>query len=110
MDTTSFVRTLELEECCDFPSPASGSGICHANETREGFVDAGSVVCFNSNVQLQQRDDVLESTLLAQLAANKKYDRFTDSNEWYKFYDKVMTEIGWRVQSFKVPLKRNFCM
>jgi len=88
MDTTSFLKTLELEECYAFPSPAYGSGIFHASETREGFVDTGSVVCFNSNVQLQQRDDVLESTLLAQLAANKKYDRFTDSTEWYKFHDK----------------------
>lgn len=42
-------------------------------------MDAGSVVCFNSKVQLQRRDD--------------------DSIEWYKFYDKVMTDIGWRVQS-----------
>lgn len=71
MDSMSFVRALELEEYCAFPSPAYGSGIFHANETREGFVDAGSVVCFSSNVQLQQRDDVLESTLLAQLAAKK---------------------------------------
>lgn len=102
MDATSFVRTLQLEECCDLPSPASaGSGIVHASETRAGFVDAGSVVCFNSNIQLQQRDDVLESSLLAQLAANKQYDRFTDFNEWYKFYDKAMAEIGWRVQSFE---------
>ena len=101
MDTTSFVRTLELEECCDNPSPVCWSGIFHANETREGFVDAGSVVCFASDVQLQQRDDVLESTLLAQLAANKKYDRFSSPNDWYKFYDKVMAEIGWRVQSFQ---------
>ena len=98
MDTTSFLRTLELEECYTFPLPAYGSGIFHASETREGFVDTGSVVCFNSNVQLQQRD-VLESTLLAQLAANKKYDRFTDSTEWYKFYDKVIADIGRRVQS-----------
>ena len=34
MDTTSFVRALEPEECCDFPSPVYGSGIFHANETR----------------------------------------------------------------------------
>lgn len=39
--------------------------------------------------------------MLAQLAANKKYDRFTQAEDWYKFYTDVLGNIGWVMQSLK---------
>ncbi len=100
MDSTNLVRTLELDEHYTLQSPAE-SGVSTANGFREGFVDAGSLVCFNANVHPQQKYDVLESTLVAQLAANKEYNRFTDSSNWYKCYNKVMAEVGWLTQGFE---------
>lgn len=88
----------EPDECCNFP--VYGSGVLTANGIREGFVDAGSLVCFNSKVYRQHIDDVLESTLIAQLAANKKYDRFTDSHHWYKAYSETISQVGWLTQRF----------
>jgi hypothetical protein len=39
--------------------------------------------------------------LLAQLAANKKYDREKETENWYKFYRSVLENVGWVVGSFE---------
>lgn len=65
-----------------------------------GYVVDGSMVSFVANLDPQFQSDVLNSTLLAQLAANKKYDRETNTVEWYKFYRNVLENVGWVVQSF----------
>ena len=73
-----------------------------------GFVDAGSVLCFSSEhvINVQQKKDVLNSSLLlSQLAANKRYNRFTDPCDWCAYYRKVASQIGWVTQSFK-PFER----
>lgn len=42
----------------------------------------------------------MNSTLLAQLAANKKFDRETDTANWYSEYANVLETVGWVVTSF----------
>jgi hypothetical protein len=42
----------------------------------------------------------LNSTLLAQLAANKKYDREVQTQDWYKYYQSVLEPLGWVIQAF----------
>ena len=71
------------------------------------FVDAGSLVCFSSKLVIneQQKKDVLNSILLSQLAADKKFNRFTDPSDWYAIYRKMASQIGWITQSFK-PFER----
>lgn len=64
------------------------------------YVDDGSLVSFVSNLKATQKQDVLDSTLLAQLAANKHAVRFEDTEGWYKFYVNVMENVGWVIQSF----------
>ena len=49
----------------------------------------------------QQKQDVLYSTLLAQLAASKKYDRFIDPDKWYNVHIDVLRNVGWVLQDFK---------
>ena len=49
---------------------------------------------FTENLSGQNKEDVLNSTLLAQLAANKKYDRKSQHDEWYMFYMKVLENVG----------------
>ena len=66
----------------------------------DAYVDGSSVVSFVGNVDSTARSDVLNSTLLAQLVANKKYDRFEDTKNWYKMYVSVLEKVGWVIQDF----------
>ncbi|KAJ8469586.1 hypothetical protein ONZ51_g8885 [Trametes cubensis] len=47
-------------------------------------------------------DDVINSTLLAQLAADKKYPGrpMNKMKEWYDSYRDVLAQVGWAVQQF----------
>jgi hypothetical protein len=63
-------------------------------------VDGGSVVSFVGMVDGSMREDVLNSTLLAQLAANKKWDKLKKSEDWYKEYVGVLEHLGWVAQAF----------
>lgn len=62
---------------------------------RSAYVAAASVVAFADGVGGQQKEDLLNSTLLAQLAANKKHDREKDAINWYRFYRSVLQHLGW---------------
>ncbi|WP_284620749.1 hypothetical protein [Aquabacterium humicola] len=64
----------------------------------EGFVEKGSLVSFVAGVSPQNRDDVLNSTLLAQLAADKQCDREADAMNWYKAYTTVLGKVGWTIE------------
>ena len=44
---------------------------------------------------------MLNSTLFAQLAANKKHDRQNETTDWYNYYKYVLETVGWNVQSFE---------
>ena len=105
MNSVRDVNLLEREEYSALsPSSteASGALLYLLDGKCEVFVNAGSLIFFSSCVKGQQKQDILNSSLLAQLAANKKYDRFNDNENWYKFYSKVMGQLGWvMTQGFK---------
>lgn len=123
IERRSFLSSLELKEHSVFPSAptfaARSAGLKGANVALEAvadsarplstptegkpeaYVDNGSLVSFVNNVPDQQRVDVLNSSLLAQLAANKKHDPYNDTENWFKFYAKVMKNIGWVIQDFE---------
>ena len=88
----SFVRSLELE---DYLGGFHDNGPVAGSPKSEGLVDAGSLIAFTAHWNIQQKEDVLNSTgtLLSQLAANKKYDRFSQTEDWYKFCTDVMGNI-----------------
>ena len=72
-----------------------------ATSKQQGSVSGGSVASFTSKLSSVHRSDVLNSTLLAQLAAGKDYNRTTQITEWYKRYIHVLGKIGWVVQDFE---------
>jgi hypothetical protein len=53
-----------------------------------------------AGVSKQHREDVENSALLAQLAANKQYNREKDTENWYTFYRTVLENVGWVVPDF----------
>lgn len=71
-------------------------------DMEQAFISDKSVVSFVSNVGGQNRKDILNSTLLAQLAANKKSPIETDMTAWYKAYVEVLENIGWVVQDKEI--------
>lgn len=73
----------------DEPQPASGA------------IDGNIIASFVDGVSGQQKNDVLNACLLAQLAANAKFRRETQPVEWTQFYSRVLENIGWVVPSFQ---------
>lgn len=66
----------------------------------QSFVDGGSLMSFsrttNGTEQLMM-NDILQSTLYAQLNASSKYDRQTDSSSWYGAYVSILEVLGWKI-------------
>lgn len=66
-------------------------------------VDDQSVVCFVGGLNEQLKSDVLNSTLLAQLAASAKYPKDPSSFNydvaaWYNCYTDTLQKVGWNIQ------------
>jgi len=93
----SFVAALELESIEPAARPLSLEALA---DDASAAVDAAAVVSFVDGVSGQHKADVLNSVLLAQLAANKKYNRETDTANWYTFYRSVLEYVGWVVPAF----------
>lgn len=67
-------------------------------EKPQSFMSNKSLISFASNVAGQNRQDILNSTLLAQMAANKKYPEEKDMQEWYRAFVDVLSKVGWTIQ------------
>lgn len=89
----TFISGLELEE-------PSIKFFTRSDDQRAGYVNDGSLVSFVEGLSKKKQQDVLNSTLLAQLAANRKHDRENDTVKWYKFYREVLENVGWVIQDF----------
>lgn len=66
-------------------------------------VDDQSVVCFVEGLDGQLKSDVLNSTLLAQLAASAKYPKDPNNFQynvagWYNCYTDTLQKVGWNIQ------------
>ena len=53
------------------------------NNQEQSYVDAGSLVSFTNRLSTQNKEDVLNGTLLAQLAADGVADRMKQKETWY---------------------------
>jgi hypothetical protein len=105
-DRLSFVSSLELPDAhhhariglAATPAPAPAPTIKDGEQST--FIAGGSVVSFASGVSGQNQKDVLNSTLLAQLACDKMYDREKQITDWYKRYHSILENVGWVIQGF----------
>ena len=100
MELMDFVNNMPLAD----PKPYFNVSIAVDGTTdnkEQGFVDSGSLISFTDKVKGQQKDDVLNSALFAQLAAEYKYDRETQTDDWYKYYAYVLENIGYVMQDFQ---------
>lgn len=95
-----YIKDLDLAVPAESLLSLSAEKLAFNEEGETAFVDSGSTVSFVGGVPLVKQQDVLNSTLLAQLAANKKYDRESQTEAWYGYYREVLENVGWVVQSF----------
>ncbi|NWC93689.1 MULTISPECIES: hypothetical protein [unclassified Pseudomonas] len=105
---TEHGKLLAWVEALDIPKPSAASARKKSAVRRAASGDdegaavvRGSVTSFVTGLTPQARDDVQNSTLLMQLAADKKYNPDTQREEWFKFYTDGLANLGWgRVSSF----------
>jgi hypothetical protein len=94
-----FVRELALPPVERTRGPAAAPPV--ADRGPGAFVDNGALLSFVAGVSAQHQMDALNSLLLAQMAANKKFDREANVQQWYDFYVTVLGKIGWVIQGMK---------
>lgn len=114
----SFVSSLKLkglvvppyETTClvalaDSNTASAGPPSASTDKKEEAIVSGASLNSFVANLNGQQKNDVLNSATLAQLAADAEYDRktgkFEDVSNWFNRYTEVMTNVGWVIQGFQ---------
>ena len=103
MDLVEFVSKTELHHKPLDESLAStvSKRASATDDKQEGCVVAGAIQAFTANVSGQVKQDILNATLFAQLAANKHVDREENPVEWYKQYKNILEKIGFVVQQFE---------
>ena len=109
--TADFVENLAIEALGGerlWRSGSSAALVDSGPQPHSAYVAAASVVSFADGVTGQQKEDLLNSTLLAQLAANHRFDREKDTLNWYEAYRTVLRGVGWRSEtgSARTPLDR----
>ncbi|MCF2518541.1 hypothetical protein [Dyadobacter sp. CY351] len=72
----------------------------------QAFFSARSLVSFTSEVSAELRDDVLQSTLLAQLAANYQFPENSNIMKWFETFSEVLTKIGWLIEGSDYQIYR----
>src|SRR5687767_979844 len=105
-DVIQFVNNLELKKPLQAFELRTKRGAVQEELVKEGenqaFISDKSIVSFVSTVNGQNRKDILNSTLLAQLAANKKSPIETDLTGWYNRYIEVLRNLGWVVENAEI--------
>ena len=93
----SDIRALDLGPELPPRSAALENGAAEGEAS--AAVVAGSLVAFAPGVSAQHQRDVLQSLLLAQLAANAKAERHKDPAAWFRAYTGVLEQTAWVVES-----------
>ncbi|MDK8188800.1 hypothetical protein QP794_01720 [Paenibacillus sp. UMB7766-LJ446] len=101
-----FINNLELAEVhpllrnLDFTN-TEGTIFLEEETAKPGASIVGdTIIAFTANVSGQSRNDLKNAVCLAQAAAMKKYDRFTDTENFFRFYTDVLSKIGFVIQGF----------
>lgn len=63
----------------------------------QAYVSGSGLVPFSNSLLAQEKSDVLDSILYAELTANQYYDRLSRYVDWYNLYISVLQSIGWDI-------------
>jgi hypothetical protein len=92
----------------DTPTVAQASAPIASTAASTGgapaYVVLGSIIYFDPTVSIQAQQDVLQSILIAQLAAGKKVDRYSKPQDWNEQYQTVLSQLGWHTANSQFEL------
>ncbi len=102
-----YISSLELAESnlsnrffdSILETSASVAGLEGLEIDQPSFLNFKSLNSFVANVSESRREDVLNSLLLAQRAANKTFPDESQITDWYKKYYEVLSTIGWVIEN-----------
>ena len=96
----SFVDAIELPGVArGFETLGAGSAEINYDDLKNQAMVAGSdVISFVKGISAERKQDIINSALLAQLAANKRVPNRSKVFAWYDAYFDVLTRIGWVIQ------------
>jgi hypothetical protein len=95
----NYIKSLQLPERRIRGAKSAGTVELNFEQAKNQAVVAGSdIVSFVKGVIPERREDIVNCSLLAQLAAKKQASDPSKIYDWYDAYFEVLTNIGWAVQ------------
>lgn len=94
-ESQAFIASLDLSG-----EEAGPSDHRAVSDEWQRFVGASLVATLPASASPRAVQDVLNSTLLAWLAASKKTDPLEDPTKWYREYSDVLGRLGWILEQF----------
>ena len=76
-------------------------GTKYADNKNQSFVNSSTIVSFTDTIKGVKKEDVMNSVLFAQLAADKKFSDHTEDRKWYAYFVKVLSKLGYILQDFE---------
>ncbi len=104
MKTTSAEQARKYVRGLELPLPRRGlkalESVDYAFDAakNQAMVVGSDIISFVQGVTPEQREDIVNSSLIAQLAAKKKVADPQRIYDWYNAYFEVLTQIGWVIQ------------
>ena len=94
-----YVSSLKLDDRLRRGAKEAGTVELNFDQVKNQAAVVGSdIVSFVRGVTTERREDIVNSSLLAQLAAKKQVSDPARIYDWYNAYFDVLTNIGWSVQ------------
>ena len=99
-DLLAYVNQLDIRKSkSTYPALKEASeDIKLKPDENQTFAADKSLVSFTAGISKENRQDVLDSMLLAQLAANHQYPDESKIIDWYNEFTNVLSAIGWTVE------------
>lgn len=101
----AFLDNLQLEPSKQRYSRAGNSRAVGTGEPNillksdQAVLSDKSIFSFISSASVENQKSVINTTLLAQLAANKRYPDESDLLKWYDVFIETLEKVGWVVES-----------
>jgi hypothetical protein len=94
-----FIREVELPPAARLPREGTSLPQAVFDQIKTQATVVGSdIISFVVGVPAESRHDIVNCSLLAQLAANKRVPKRENLRAWYESYFETLTHLGWVIQ------------